>query len=64
MIVEILKTDLRLGLKAGDHYKAEPYSLDPKQKVTLLRKLTKKERKPIGKYPMCNQYLSEVKIIL
>lgn len=63
MIVEILKSDERLGLKKGQIFEAKRYWLDPISKVTLLRRLTKKDRKPIGKVPMCNQYLSEVKIL-
>ena len=56
MIVEILKTDERLGIKSGQLYEAKKYWLDP-DKVTLLRRLTKKERKPIGKEPLINQYI-------
>jgi len=62
MIVEILKTDKRLGVKAGQIYQAEKYWLDP-DKVTLLRRLTKKERKPIGKEPLVNQYTSDVRVL-
>ena len=62
MIVEILKSDDRLGVKKGQIYKAKIYLLDP-DKVTLLRRLTKKDRKPVGKEPMVNQYLSEVSVL-
>ncbi len=63
MIVQIKKTDSRFGLKVGQIYDADPYWLDPSSKVTLKRRLTKKDRKPIGKEPGCNVYRSEVEII-
>lgn len=63
MIVEILKDDPRLGIKKGQIYEAERYWLDPYSKVTLLQRLTKRSRKPVGGDPSCNQYRSEVKIL-
>jgi hypothetical protein len=63
MIVEILKDDIRFNIKAGQIFEAKRYWLDPTSKVTLLRRLTKKDRKPIGKCPECNQYISDVKIL-
>lgn len=63
MIVEILKSDERIGIKRGQIYEAERYWLDPNDKVTLLRRHTKKDRKPIGKSPDCNEYLCNVRII-
>lgn len=61
-IVEILKTDKRLGVKKGQIYESERYFFDP-NKVTLLTRLTKKDKKPIGKPPNCNQYLNDVKVL-
>lgn len=63
MIVEILKTDERIGVKKGQIYEAKRYWLDPNEKVTLLKRLSKKDRMPIGKEPNCNEYLCNVKII-
>jgi hypothetical protein len=54
-LVEILKDDKRLGVKRGEVYWAEPYSLDPSEKWTLL------ERVPDGYQPHCNLYRSEVR---
>ena len=53
MRVQILKTDKRLGVKAGEVYEARRYLLDP-DKVTLDRRV------PDGYDPCCNQYLHEV----
>jgi hypothetical protein len=64
MIVEILKTDKRLKVRKGHWYVAEPYFVDPATKVTLLSRITKKTLQRFGKDPMCNQYRSEVKIIM
>jgi hypothetical protein len=63
MVVEILKDDERFKIKAGQLFEAKRYWLDPTSKVTLLRRLTKKDRKPIGKDPECNQYLSNVRML-
>ena len=63
MVVELLNTNMNLGLKAGHYYLAEPYWVDPEAKVVLLVRLSKKDRKPIGKNPRCTQYRYEVKII-
>ena len=63
MIIEILKTCIHTGVKKGQIYKAEPYRLDPGLKVTLLRRLTKKDRREIGKDPDCNEYRYNVKIL-
>lgn len=57
MVVKILKTDKRLGVKAGELYSAEPYWLEPTCKVTLLKNLK------TGKEGTCNQYWSEVEIV-
>jgi len=63
MLVEILVTDKNTGVKKGQIYQAERYFLDPTSKVVLIKRLTKKDRKPIRKKPNCTQYLSNVKII-
>lgn len=63
MIVEILKTDEQTGVKKGQIYEATPYFLEPQGKVTLVRRLTKKDRKPIGKSPDCNEYRNNINII-
>lgn len=63
MIVEILKSDERTGVKKGQIYEAKRYWLGPNSKVTLLRRLTKKDRRPIGKEPNCNEYFHNVKVI-
>lgn len=63
MIVEILKTDKRLGIKKGQWYVAKPYSFDPEFKISLLYRITKKSLQKIGKDPMCNQYREEIKIL-
>lgn len=54
MKIKILKTDKRLGVKAGEIYKSQRYPLDPQSKVTLLG------REPDGYDPSCNQYIFEV----
>lgn len=63
MIVEILKTDKHVGVKRGQIYEAKRYWLDPMEKVTLIRRLNKRTRKPIGKPPECNQYFYNIKVI-
>lgn len=63
MLVEILKTNTNTGIKKGQIYEAERYFLDPESKVVLLKRLTKKNRKPIGKTPNCTEYLNNIKII-
>lgn len=63
MLVEILKTDTNTGVKKGQIYQAERYFLDPTNKVVLVKRLTKKNRKPISKKINCTEYLSNVKII-
>jgi hypothetical protein len=63
MIIQILKKDERTGVKKGDIYLAKRYYLDPMEKVTLITRLTKKDRKPIGKDPDCNEYIHNVKIL-
>jgi hypothetical protein len=55
VLVEILETDVRLGIKQGEVYWAQPYWLDPSDKWTLL------ERVPDGYDPRCNVYRSEVR---
>lgn len=62
-IVEIINPCEHIGTQQGQIYRAKRYSLDP-SKVTLLQRLTDKSRKPIGKDPMCNEYLSNVKILI
>lgn len=56
MKVRILKTDERLGIKAGEIYKAYRYRYDP-EKVVL------DSRVPDGYDPMCTQYLGCVEIV-
>ena len=56
MQVKILKTDARLGVKAGEIYEAHGYSLDP-SKVTL------DARVPDGYDPCCNQYWHDVLVL-
>ena len=63
MTVEILKDCKRTGVRKGQIYEAIPYWLDPNYKVSLLRRLTKKDRKPIGKEPNCNEYLHNMKVL-
>ena len=63
MIVEILETCTHTGIKKGHIYKAEVYRYSPDDKVTLLQRLTKKDRRPIGKDPECNEYRTNIKII-
>lgn len=63
MIVEILKDCELTGVRKGQIYEAIPYWLDPNCKVSLLRRLTKKDRKPIGIEPNCNEYLHNVKVL-
>ena len=55
--VEILETQERLGIRAGEIYEATPYWLDPQEKVTLL------SRVPDGFDPECNQYIDQVRVI-
>jgi len=54
MIVEIKKNK--------EKYSAEPYCLDPSEKVTLLRKIGK-NGKEIGKQVMRNEYRSDVNVL-
>ena len=54
MRIKILTTDERLGVEAGEIYKAERYCLDPFEKVSLL------SREPDGHDPLCNQYINSV----
>lgn len=54
MRIKILKTNERLGVKEGEIYKAQRYTYDPTEKVTLL------SREPDGYDPECNQYVCEV----
>lgn len=53
MKVRIIKTDERLGVKAGEIYEARRYRYDP-DKVSLIGRV------PDGYDPGCNQYLEEV----
>lgn len=62
MIVEILKTDKRLGLRKGHRYAGNPYELDPETKITLLYRISREGRR-FKRDPMCNVYRSEVKIL-
>lgn len=57
MKVRIKKSDSRLGVTAGEVYKAGPYWLDPSGKVTLLARI------PDGYDPECNQYWHEVEVV-
>lgn len=61
MTVELLITQERFGIKAGQLFSAEKYFLDP-NKVTLKQRLNK-SGKPIGKPVMCNEYLHNVRIL-
>tara|TARA_B100000929_G_scaffold287512_1_gene274336 strand:- start:2391 stop:2618 length:228 start_codon:yes stop_codon:yes gene_type:complete len=58
MKVKILKTDKRLGIKAGEIYEAERYHMEPQTKVTLL------SRVPDGYDPCCNQYIHEIAMLI
>jgi len=62
MIVEIKNTDNRLGIRKGQWYIAETYSVDP-SKISLLRRIRKSNKKPFNKTPMCNQYRKDVIIL-
>ena len=57
MKVKILKTDQRLGIKKDEIYNAAIYSLDP-SKVILYSRI------PDGYDPCCNQYISEIEILV
>ena len=57
MLVEILKSIKRLGVKEGEIYEAERYWLDPTSKVTLIKRIDD------GYDPGCNMYFSEIKIV-
>ncbi|MEN5308773.1 hypothetical protein ABE425_14750 [Chryseobacterium cucumeris] len=61
MKVKLLITEKRLGIKEGQIFSAEKYSLDP-GKVTLKQRLDK-SGKPVGKPVMCNEYLCNVIIL-
>ena len=63
MIVEILKNDERFNIKKGQLFEAKRYWLDPQEKVTLLKRVTKKDFSPIGEEVLCNQYFTDVNII-
>ena len=54
MQVEILKTDKRLGIKAGERYEVTSYQDD---------KFILESRIPDGYDPECTQYRYEVKVI-
>lgn len=58
MIVKILKTDDRLGIKAGETYYAKRYQYDPIEKITLTKRVSD------GHDPECNQYMREVAHLL
>lgn len=60
-IVEILEDQPHLKLKKGQWYKAKLYWVDP-SKCTLLNRVAKTGRE-FKNNPMCNQYLSEIKVI-
>ena len=62
MIVEILKSCKQTGIRKGQVYKAKRYALDP-SKVTLLKRIKKKDGSEMGKDPMCNEYVSNVRIL-
>lgn len=57
MKVKILKTNDKLGIKENEIYEAEPYWLDPLDKITLLKRI------PDGYNPSCNQYRYNVEIL-
>lgn len=60
MIVEILQTQPRLGLRKGQRFQAEPYWVDP-SKVTLKNRITRSGR-VLKRTGDCNQYRNEIKI--
>ena len=55
--IKILKTDDRLGVKAGEIYDAKPYTYDPQSKWELIGRV------PDGYDPSCTQYKSEVRCL-
>lgn len=57
MVVEVLTNDDRLGVKAGEQYRAISYWLEPGAKVSLLGRI------PDGYDPECNQYVHDVNFI-
>ena len=61
LIVEILKSDPKLGIKKGQRYIAETYSIDP-SKITL-KNIVTHEGRVMKREANCNQYRSEVKIV-
>lgn len=54
MKVKILRTDERLGVKAGEVYEARRYKYDPTGKIELI------SREGDGYTPQCTQYMSEI----
>lgn len=54
MKVKILRTDERLGVKAGEVYEAKRYKYAPTEKMELIG------REGDGYNPQCNQYMSEL----
>ncbi len=42
MLVEILENDERFKIKKGQLFEAKRYWLEPQEKVTLLKRVTKK----------------------
>lgn len=62
--VEIVNGDENIRTKKGQIYLAMRYWLDPNSKVSLITRLTKKDHKPIGLPPQCNEYLHNIKIIV
>ena len=57
IIVRIKKTDAHTGVKKNEVYAATSYTLDPAEKVTLLRRL------PDMHEPQCNQYWNNVVVL-
>lgn len=54
MRVKIIETNERLGVKAGEVYKARRYHYDPHEKIELLERVTD------GYDPCCTQYFGDV----
>lgn len=56
-IVRIIKGDPRFGTRDGDEFEAIRYWLDPRDKWTLLRRVSD------GFDPDCNEYASNVEVV-
>lgn len=56
-IVRVLTDDPGFGVSAGDEFEAVRYWLDPREKWTLLRRLSD------GFDPECNQYAHDIEVV-